>query len=190
MVGFTRRKVKNVHGSLHLEKQIGGCVCWLRPHGYCLRPFDSGLIPKKILGNDDLPTLLLAPSYSSDNRLIAGFPSYQHPFLDTARRVNPSKNILLRVIPTMEFCLTYILAFNLAYFLTFYLSFYLPFYLTFYLAFNLVYIPTFYLKYILTYYLTVFLAFYLRYILTFYVAFNLTCILTFYLAYILAFYVT
>ena len=80
-------------------------------------------------------------------QLFIIFP-YQHKWayqLSGCAETAPPKKLgfrkitLLRVIPTMAFCLTYILAFNLANMLTVYLAFYLANMLTFYLAFNLVY---------------------------------------------------
>ena len=93
-----------------------------------------------------------------ERRVRLGNPTIQRPKAAWGQQEITS----LRMIPTMAFCLTYILAFNLAYILTFYLSFYLAFYLTymltFYLAFKLTYILTFCLAYMLAFYLTYILA--------------------------------
>ena len=92
------------------------------------------------------------PAFEHDHR-NSGFSPVR--YVTNYQRVTSARSLsafltlritLLRVIPTMAFCLTYILAFyptfNLAYILTFYLSFYLAniltFYLAFYRAFNLV----------------------------------------------------
>ena len=152
---------------LHWPLVGNSCSCWNATYSlhtkYCEGRSDSkpltvlGHLLSPILNYQVLPGM--RGSFKNETWLRILFHCLYEIFLswkEVSRNDLIGEFILLRVIPTMAFCFTYILAFNLAYILTVYLSFYLAyiltFYLAFYLAFNLAYVLTFFLKYILIFF--------------------------------------
>ena len=112
------------------DPQSTGCVWFASSH--CLHPRIPNCGVPMVLYHGKLAALQSPPNFRKRHGLSLFCKDQK-------------KNTLLRVIPTMALCLTYILAFhlafNLAYILTFYLTyilaFYLPFYLAYILAFHL-----------------------------------------------------